>query len=406
MKSISMPKAKLGKWVSFQTGKLNSNAAKPNGRYPFFTCAQETFKTDTYSFDTECVLLGGNNANGIYPIKYFNGKFDAYQRTYIIHPLNKSYLNTRYLYYVLQLKLELLKSISTGAATKFLTLTILNDIEIEIPALETQKKVVSILSGYDDLIENNSRRIYTLDKMARMLYQEWFVKFRFPGYEQTKFVESPIGMIPEGWQVIGIGQVADVKHGYAFKGEFFSEEPTNDILLTPGNFCIGGGFKTDKLKYYNGFMPNEYVLKVGELIVTMTDLSKLGDTLGYPAFIPLSKKYNFLHNQRIGRIVFLDEKVGKNFLYYTFCSESYRHHILATATGTTVKHTAPERIKAFKTILPLQDFVDNFEMMVGIIHSQIQCLSEKNQILQQTRDLLLPKLISGQIDVSGLDIQM
>lgn len=74
-------KYKLSELVSFKTGKLNSNAAVLNGKYPFFTCSQETYLTNTYSFDCECCLLGGNNANGVYPLKYYNGKFDAYQRT-------------------------------------------------------------------------------------------------------------------------------------------------------------------------------------------------------------------------------------------------------------------------------------------------------------------------------------
>jgi type I restriction enzyme S subunit len=78
--------ARLGDLVSFRTGKLDSNAAVSGGQYPFFTCSQETLRTNTYSFDTECVLLAGNNANGIFPLKYFCGKFDAYQRTYIVRP--------------------------------------------------------------------------------------------------------------------------------------------------------------------------------------------------------------------------------------------------------------------------------------------------------------------------------
>ena len=82
--------------VAFKTGKLNSNAAKPNGKYPFFTCSQETFRTDTWSFDGEYVLLAGNNAAGIYPLKYFCGKFDAYQRTYAISTINENFLITRY----------------------------------------------------------------------------------------------------------------------------------------------------------------------------------------------------------------------------------------------------------------------------------------------------------------------
>lgn len=313
-----------------------------------------------------------------------------------------------FLYYYLKQKsvYEHANNIAGGAAQPDIGHNAFKSIPFYYPCLATQHKIATVLSAYDDLIENHSRRVQILEEMARMIYQEWFVKFRFPGYEKTNFVESPLGMIPKGWRVVEMGQIIDVKHGYAFKGEFFSEEPTNNVLLTPGNFHIGGGFKTDKLKYYNGFVPNEYIFKDGDFIVTMTDLSKLGDTLGYPALIPPSKKCNFLHNQRLGKIIFINEKVGKNFLYYVFCSESYRHHILATATGTTVKHTAPERIKAFKTVLPLSEITNKFETLVGLIRSQICCLNQKNQILEQTRDLLLPKLISGKIDVSDLDIQM
>lgn len=79
-------KGKLGDLVTFKTGKLDSNASVPDGDFPFFTCSQETLRTNTYSFDTECVLLAGNNANGIFPLKYFHGKFDAYQRTYVVRP--------------------------------------------------------------------------------------------------------------------------------------------------------------------------------------------------------------------------------------------------------------------------------------------------------------------------------
>jgi type I restriction enzyme S subunit len=162
----------LGEVAAFKTGKLDSNAAVPNGNYPFFTCSQETLRTNTYSFDTECVLLAGNNANGIYPLKYFNGKFDAYQRTYVVTSRNRQVLTTRFLYYALRPKLSQFRSVSTGAATKFLTLSILNETEIEVPPLPVQHRIAGILSAYDDLIENNQRRIKILEEMARSLYRE------------------------------------------------------------------------------------------------------------------------------------------------------------------------------------------------------------------------------------------
>src|SRR5256885_15137979 len=161
--------------VSFRTGKLDSNAAKPNGAYPFFTCSQETLRTNTYSFDTECVLLAGNNANGIYPLKYFHGKFDAYQRTYVVKPRDQEVLTTKFLYYALRPKLSEFRSFSTGAATKFLTMTILNETAIEVPPLLVQRRIAGILSASDELMEKNRRRIRLLEAMAPALHRGWFV---------------------------------------------------------------------------------------------------------------------------------------------------------------------------------------------------------------------------------------
>jgi type I restriction enzyme S subunit len=124
--------------LQFSTGKLNSNAAVPNGQYPFFTCGQEILRTNTFSLDEEVVLLGGNNASAIYPVFYYKGKFDAYQRTYIIKPKLEVNISFKYLFYFWESKLDYLKNISTGAATKFLTLKILNDIDIPLPS----KKVI------------------------------------------------------------------------------------------------------------------------------------------------------------------------------------------------------------------------------------------------------------------------
>ena len=164
-------KRKLGELVTFKTGKLDSNAAIPNGNYPFFTCSQETLRTNTFSFDDECVLLAGNNANGIFPLKHYKGRFDAYQRTYVVRPRDTDMLITRFLYYALRLKLDEFRSFSTGAATKFLTLTILNETEIQAPSLPVQRRIAGILSAYDDLIENSQRRIRILEEMARRLYR-------------------------------------------------------------------------------------------------------------------------------------------------------------------------------------------------------------------------------------------
>ena len=151
------------------------------------------------------------------------------------------------------------------------------------------------------------------------------------------------------WQPISLEECIEVKHGFAFKGQFIHDEPQGDVLLTPGNFAIGGGFKADKFKYYDGPVPEDYVLCEGDLIVTMTDLSKQADTLGYSALVPSRRDgRRYLHNQRLGRVIVNSSKViDKNFLNYLLRSNDYRHEVLASATGTTVKHTSPERIKRY-----------------------------------------------------------
>ncbi len=126
----------LGKVAKIVTGKLNSEDAVENGMYPFFTCSQETYRTNSYAFDQEAVLLAGNNASAIYPLKIYNGKFNAYQRTYVISSLHQTVSN-KHLYYAIKDKLEEFKGSSQGTTTKFLTIKILDEIPVIIPNVES-----------------------------------------------------------------------------------------------------------------------------------------------------------------------------------------------------------------------------------------------------------------------------
>jgi len=164
----------MGDLVTIRTGKLDSNAAIDGGKYPFFTCSRETFQTDTWAFDGKYVLLAGNNAAGKFPIKYFEGKFDAYQRTYAIQSNDESILLTRYLYYVLKLELEMLRRASTGATTKFLTLPLLKGIEIRFPPIEIQESVVELLGSIDDLVIVNNRRMNKINRINEILFAAVF----------------------------------------------------------------------------------------------------------------------------------------------------------------------------------------------------------------------------------------
>lgn len=151
---------------------------------------------------------------------------------------------------------------------------------------------------------------------------------------------------------MALGDLVSIKHGFAFKGEYFTEEPQSEVLLSPGNFSAGGGFKDDKFKYYSGPVPPDYVLSAGDILVTMTDLSKSGDTLGYPARVPSSPNHVFLHNQRLGSVTPIADDLDIDYMYYALCESGYRNEVLASATGSTVRHTSPGRIYLHKIALP------------------------------------------------------
>jgi type I restriction enzyme, S subunit len=152
------------------------------------------------------------------------------------------------------------------------------------------------------------------------------------------------------WTPSVLGDLVEIKHGFAFPGEFIRDEAVGDVLVTPGNVAIGGGFKAARFKYYDGDVPDGFVLTEGDLVVSMTDLSKEADTLGAPALIPKADDgRRYLHNQRLGKVVVVSPtKLDLRFLSYLLRSAVYRAEVLAGATGTTVRHTSPERIRRFE----------------------------------------------------------
>lgn len=383
---------KLGELVAFKTGKLDSNAAVPNGDYPFFTCSQETLRTNTFSFDTECVLLAGNNANGIYPLKYFHGKFDAYQRTYVVKPRDPNVLTTKFLYYSLRPKLSELRSFSTGAATKFLTLTILNQTAIEVPPFSVQQRIAGILSAYDELMDNSQRRIRILNAMARALYREWFVHFRFPGHEKLPRVASPLGDIPQGWEVKTVADSFEISGG----GTPSRKEPS---------YWDGGTiqwFAPSALTAAGTMFMHDSPERITEL-----GLAESSARL-FPAFsVMLTSRatigaiaintHDACTNQ--GFITCLpNDRVPLYFLFHWLTENVPKFERLAS--GATFKEISRGVFKTIEFLHPSAPLVRRFEAQAEPMAKQILALQRQIQNLRRTRDLLIPKLLSGEINVS------
>lgn len=179
-----------------------------------------------------------------------------------------------------------------------------------------------------------------------------------------------------------------VKHGFAFKGDFITTEENENCLLTPGNFMIGGGFKSDKFKYFSGDIPQDYILKEDDLIITMTDLSKQGDTLGYSALVPSIYGKKMLHNQRIGLVEFKNNELDKHYLYFLLRSHEYRSYILGCSTGSTVRHTSPSKIVSFKFVKPDLETQKKIANKLLSLEKKIELNTQINQTLEQIAQAL------------------
>ena len=356
---------KLKKIATYPTGKLNSNAAEKDGIYPFFTCSHDIYRINNYAYDGEYVLLGGNNATGDFPIFYYNGKFNAYQRTYLIQPIDTNQFDTRYLFYSIGLKLKLMQSNAAGTATRFLTQPILDNINIEYRPLPIQQKIASILSAYDNLIQNYKKQIEALQTGTCELYKEWFVRFRFPGWQNAKFENG----IPEGWKVEKLGTLANISTGKCNR-----EDAEADGIYPLFD-------RSQEIK-----KSNEWIKDCEAIIVPGEGTS----------FIPRYYKGKFNLHQRCYCVEPKYPDFGK-FLFYVLMLN--RKYFLSVATGATVPSLRYNNFASMKFVLPEMSLCNNFNKIVDDIFAKIDNLNKQITNLTQQRDLLLPRLMSGKLEV-------
>jgi len=289
---------------------------------------------------------------------------------------------------------------SHGSAHEFFDMEEMNEVELPIPSIEKQREIVAHYQAVENKIKVNEQICEKLEATAQALYKHWFVDFEFPDVKGKPYKSSGGKMVwneelekevPEGWEVKKITSIAKVKHGYAFLGEDFSEIETEKVLVSPGNFKISGGFNFEKNKFYLGEINKNYILKEKDLVVNMTDLSKAGDTLGNTAFIPNISFKILLHNQRVGLFCF-DDIFYNYYIYLLTQTKEYKHYILGTATGTTVRHTSPDRICDYDFLKPNQDILIIFNNIIEPLLNKIGLQISIKYKLTQLKSLLLSRL--------------
>jgi type I restriction enzyme S subunit len=278
---------------------------------------------------------------------------------------------------------EQIKGSATGSTVRHTAPSRIYDVTVAIPPLPIQRRIASILSAYDELIENCQRRIQILEQMARALYREWFVKFRYPGHESVPLVPSPLGEIPQGWVVRNVKDIATVTYGFPFASKKFNVNGVGSPVIRIRDIPQGmsSTFTEEDAE-------PKYHVRNGHILVGMDgDFHMCIWSSGYA-----------LQNQRVARFESHGE-IGNLHLF--FALEKPIQEFNKSIVGTTVAHLGDMHIKTIQLVWPPSALLAKARDVLEPMSEQVIELKKKVQNLRRTRDLLLPRLISGQIDLDA-----
>lgn len=376
---------KLEDLVTITTGKIDSNESEESGIYPFFTCAPDPLKINWFAFEGDAILLAGNNANGIYHMHRYNGKFNAYQRTYVL-TTTRTDLSLDYLYYFLLLKLNYLKDVSQGTATKFLTKRILNSISVDLPTKEVQDKVASILRSIELKSSLNYQMNKTLESIAQSLFKHWFIDFEFPDengqpYKSSggEMVDSELGEIPKGWRVGTLGDA--IKFTKGKKPHEISSELRDDFAPL---------ILINALDGYQPLFGNTIgmnFLEKYDPVMVMDGASSGRVEIGFEGIL----------GSTVASTTAKDTSLSNFYIYYYL--KTVQTEITENTTGTSIPHADKKRIEGKRIAIPDKGTLLKFtEFSKNVVESIFNRRDQINS-LRNIRDLLLPKLMSGKIRV-------
>lgn len=277
-------------------------------------------------------------------------------------------------------------SIISGATVDRIPLEKFPSFPAALPALSIQREIASILSAYDDLIENNRRRMTLLEETARQLYREWFVRLRFPGHEHTRIVDG----VPEGWERLYLGDFVDTQYGYT---ETATDEPVGPKFLRGTDINKVPFIDWSAVPYcpIEEAQQKKYQLRVGDIvIIRMADPGKVAI---------VERDLEAVFASYLIRILPKDPRLTPYFLYYLLSGDAYQGFISGVSTGSTRKTASAPLLVDFHFLLPSETLLRSFEEYVRPLRQQLNVLLIQNERLRTARDLLLPRLMSGEIAV-------
>jgi len=313
-----------------------------------------------------------------------NVKFTFQRHIAILRP-NPHIVEPAYMYYSMLSKAFFLQAdaAAIGAAQRTISLSSLQNLTINLPDLPTQRRIASILSAYDDLIENNRRQIKLLEEAAQRLYREWFVELRFPGHESVKVVDG----VPEGWMKGTVDNIVKLLSGYPFKSsEYVSSGKYR--LITIKN-VKDGEFSPDNVDYIDQLpdkVPSHCILTEGDILLSLT---------GNIGRVCIVNGYNYLLNQRVAKL----QTLHPAYAYCMFRSKEMLNKMTALSNGVAQQNLSPIRAEKIRILIPSSNLLFQFKNIVEPIISQIILLNNQITFACEARDRLLPELMDGEMEV-------
>ena len=305
--------------------------------------------------------------------------------------INTELVNPKYLYYAI-CKFDF-AGLNVGSAVPSLTVPVIENIKITLPSLNKQKRIANILSSLDDKIELNRRINENLEQQAQALFKSWFVDFE--PFKDGKFVDSELGMIPEGWRVGTIGDYCKIRSGFAFKSSWWTERGVKIVKIK--NISSSGILNMDDCSYVskeNVSKAKEFSLKSGDILIAMT-----GATIGKFCLVPALKEEIYV-NQRVGKFFLGENPIMKiPFIHGLLKCENIISQIMNKGQGSAQPNISGNDIETIPIIYPPEDIILKYNELVSPYFSMIIENISACDFISQLRNTLLPRLMSGKLEI-------
>jgi len=388
-KVISWPTKKLEEICEIRTGKKDVNEGDSEGKYPFFTCSREISHSDTYSFDTEAILVAGNGDVGA--TKYYKGKFEAYQRTYVLDQFKEGDIRFIYYFILAGLKKKLLQD-KSGSTMPYVRKGDLASFEIFLPPLIEQRKIVYVLDSIQEAVRVQEKIIEKTKELKRSLMQKLFREGAPSFSKGRKLKKTEIGEMPENWNVVKVKNLGAVITGTTPSTSVVEYWGGNIPFVTPSDFNEGVYvFKTERCVSDEGAKKGKLIPRNSVLVVC------IGSTLGK---IALTFK-ECVTNQQINSIVCDTSRVNPFFVYYFLLKKKF---LLRSYAGMTAKPIVKKSLfESFPIALPLLPEQCEIADILQTVDKKIEIEQKKKTLYEELFKSMLNQLMTGKIRVNNIN---